>query len=256
MSLGSLFRRWFGGKPAPSPAPVPATPSAADESFDARLRFWEAIGTVESDVISHLISPGLMGGPAWPTTRQAYRVIRRANGATILATDGLSDPFDDGADGNGYGMEVFIECADLPPELAGTPGDVTPLQKSWMFALLSHVAGIVASNGGIVPLLDRYGGLLSMELPGVSESGTIQSQIPEHYVTADDVLGVLIGGPAPDFSNVIPGMPLSPVRAVPIVLLTAGELAEVRAGDETTRLAVADALAKQPYTHVNRDSLV
>jgi hypothetical protein len=258
VSLGSLLRRWFGGKPAPSPAPVPPAPTAFDVSHDARLRHWEKVGAVESDVITHLISPGLMGGPNWPTTRQAYRMIRRANGSTILATDGLSDPFDgvEGMDVNGFEMELFIECADLPRELAGGPGDVTPLQKSWMFALLSHVAGIVANNGGIVPLLDRYGGVLSMELPGVSEAENIHSQLPEHYVTTDDVLGVLIGGPGPDFAATIPGMPLSPVRIVPIVLLTAAELAEIRAGDETTREAVAAALAKLPYTHVARDSLV
>lgn len=258
MSIGSLLRRWFGGKPASSPAPVPQAPSAFEASHSARQRHWEKVGAVESDVITHLISPGLLGGPHWPTTRQAYCVIRRADGSTILATDGLSDPFDDadGADANGFGMELFIECADLPRDVAGGPGDVTPLQRSWMFALLSHVAGIVASNGGILPLLDRYGGVLSMELPGVSEAENIHSQLPEHYVTADDVLGVLIGGPGPDFASTIPGMPLSPVRIVPIVLLTAAELAEIRAGDETTREAVAAALAKLPYTHVARNSLV
>ncbi|MEN3746176.1 hypothetical protein TPR58_03270 [Sphingomonas sp. HF-S3] len=242
--------------PAPSAAAQASGTDALDASFAARSRFWSRVGTVESDVLTHLISPQFTGGPAWPTTRQAYRIVRRADGTLVLATDGLSDPFDDGGDTNGYGMEIFVQCADLPPEQAGTPGEITALRDGWMFALLSHIAGIVATNEGIVPMLDRYDGLLSMELPGVSQSHPIASQVPSRFVTADDALGVLIGGPAPDFPTMINDMPVSPVRMVPIVLLTAGELGEVRAGDQTTRVTLAEALAKQPYTHLKRDSLV
>ncbi|MBO9714288.1 hypothetical protein [Sphingomonas sp.] len=258
MSLGDLFRRLFGAKATVAPASPepPAGDPLAEASFDARSRFWARAGAVEPDVLAPLISPAFLGGSHWPTLRQAYRVVRRPEGGVLLATDGLSDPFEEGGDANGYGLELFLECADLPPALAGAPGTIAPLRKSWMFALLSHVAGIVADNGGIVSRLDRHGGILSMELPGVSEAETIHSQLPAQFVTADDVLGILIGGPAPDFATDMPDMPLSPVRAVPIVLLTAAELAEVRAGDDSTRDAVARALAKQPYTHLARDSLV
>jgi hypothetical protein len=239
----------------PADTETPASRQQA-ESFDARVRFWSRIGAVEPDVITHLISPQFMGGPAWPTPRQAYRVIRRADGTVILATDGLSDPFDEDGTGNGFGMEIFIQCADLPAEAAGEPGDVVALRTGWMFALLSHIAGIVASNGGILPMLDRYDGLLSMELPGASQAPAIARQVPACYVTSDDALGVLIGGPGPDFDTVIEDMPLTPVRMVPIVLLTASELGEVRSGDQTTRVTLAAALAKQPYTRLKRDSLV
>jgi hypothetical protein len=264
MGLGEQLRRWLGMS-SQDEAPAPPPPSAADApedaaldaSFDARTRYWSRVGTVESDVITHLISPQFMGGPAWPTTRQAYRVVRRTDGAVLLATDGLSDPSDcENADANGYGMEIFIQCADLPPEQSGGPGDIAALRGGWMFALLSHIAGIVARNGGIVPMLDRYDGLLSMELPGVSQSHPIASQVPARFVTGDDALGVLIGGPSPDFPTVIDDMPIAPVRMVPIVLLTAAELGEVRAGDQTTRLTLAEGLAKQPYTSLKRDSLV
>jgi len=40
-------------------------------------------------------NPALLGGPKWPALRQAFRVVRRKTGNVILASDGLSDPFDD-----------------------------------------------------------------------------------------------------------------------------------------------------------------
>ena len=46
-------------------------------------------------MLSHLVSPTLSGGPKWPALRQAFRLVRRPNGNIILASDGLSDPFDD-----------------------------------------------------------------------------------------------------------------------------------------------------------------
>jgi hypothetical protein len=77
----------------------------------------------------------------------------------------------------------------------------------------------------------------------------IKDQLPDSFVTADDAIGILIGAPAPDFATQIDDMPLSPVRIVPIVLLTAAELGEIRAGDEETRNAIADRLAAMPNGH-------
>jgi len=264
MRVINLLRRLFGANTPPAPpAPPPPAPEpdpgeeALLASAAARDRFWGSVGAVEADVLGHLISPGLLGGPHWPTTRQAYRVVRRGARSVLLATDGLSDPFDEGGDVNGFELELFVECPDLAPQHAGSPGDVTPLRESWMMALLSHVAGIVAEAGGINAQLDRYG-VLSMELPGVSQSPAIHTQLPARYVTADDAVGILIGAPAPDFPARIDDMPLSPVRIVPLVLLTAAELGEIRAGDGSTREAIAAALAKLPDEVRNslaRDSL-
>lgn len=252
--------------PEPEPAPetevaaepeTPAEPDALQLSAQRRDAFWATVGTVEGDVLTHLISPDLMGGPAWPTTRQAYRVIRRG-GSVVIATDGMSDLFDDGGDTNGFNLELFVESGDLPADLAGTPGDVSPLARSWMLELLQNVAGTVAGAGGIERQLERYG-VLSMEVPGVSASHAIKDQLPEGFVTADDAIGILIGGPAPDFATLIEDMPLSPVRIVPVVLLTAAELGEIRAGDEETRDGVVKRLAATPTRHrsdLGRPSIV
>lgn len=236
-----------------------AANQAAREAGCARLdRHWQTVGQVENDVLGYMISPSFMGGSQWPSTRQAYRVVRR-DGSILLASDGLSDPFDDveGA-GNGFEMELFIESPDFSTEVRGTPGDVSPLSGSWAFDVLRTVASTVADAGGIGPQLGRFG-VLSLELPGVSQSSCMGDQVPAHFVTEDDCLGVLVGGPAPDFPTCIEDMPLSPVHLVPVVLITAAELEYVRAGGGQARNDLVQRLQAAGHGHVSalgRDSVV
>lgn len=255
MGMFDRLRGLFGGTPAapasPAPDAEPAVHPALAASYARRDAFWSDVGSVEHDVLGHLISPGLLGEPDWPTTRQAYRVIRRDGGAILIATDGMSDPFD-GVDPlppvNGFECELFIEVTGLPPEHSGAPGEVDPIKHSWAFELLSHVAGMVAESGGAKAQFERYG-VLSMEIPGVSQSDAIATALPPRFITTDDALGILIGGPAPDFPDRIADMPLSPVRLMPIVILTAAELAEIRAGDDDTREAIVEQLGRTMSGH-------
>jgi hypothetical protein len=197
-------------------------------------RHWAAVGVVETDVLSYIISPSFSGGPYWPSTRQAYRVVRRGD-AIILATEGLSDPFDDAEEmGNGFEMELFVETADIPEHAQGPLGEVDPFKRSWAFELLEHLARTVADAGGITRQLDQYG-VLSVELPGFSLSHHMSDQLPALFVTEDDCTGVLLGAPEPDFPTRLDDMPLSPVRLVPVVLITAAELDYVRAGGRAAR---------------------
>lgn len=258
-----------GAEPEPTPLPVEAaTPTstlasqdkmaigaeagwdeqAAEETHRSRERYWAGIGAVESDVLAHLISPAFMGGPAWPSTRQAFRVIRR-DGGVILATDGLSDPFDGvRGGGNGFQMEIFIETPGIDPSLLGQPGEIAGLSGSWAFEVLHHVAGTVAKAAGITYQLKRHQ-VLSMEIPGFSEAATLKAQLPPGFVTEDDSLGLLIGAPRPDFPTDIPGMPLSPVIMVPIMLVMASELEFLRAGGAEARRELAARLEATPGGH-------
>lgn len=64
-------------------------------SAAARNACWSTVGQVDSDVLGHIINPAFMGGPRWPALRQAFAVVRRPETQTvILASDGLSDPWD------------------------------------------------------------------------------------------------------------------------------------------------------------------
>lgn len=215
-------------------------------------RHWQAVGSCEADVLGFAISPSFMGGPHWPSTRQAYRIVRR-NERIILATEGLSDPFEgvQGDDlGNGFEMELFIETPDIPTHAQGAVGDVAPFVDSWTFELLRCVAGTVADAGGYRSRLERYG-VLSLELPGVSQSRAISEQLPAHFVSADDCAGVLIGGPAADFPTRLDDMPLSPVTLVPVVLITASELDYVRNGGAQAREDLAARLNAAGLGHVS-----
>lgn len=211
------------------------------ESCLKRDRFWEAVGQVETDVLAHLISPSLTGGSEWPTTRQAYRVVRRKN-TIIIATDGLSDPFRGVSGGeNGFELELFIETPDIDPEHAGQAGDIGSIGKSWAFEIIQNVAGTVAGAGGINEQLDRYT-VLSVEMPGVSQSHAVQTQVPKRFITDDDCIGILIGAPKQNFGTEIADMPLSPVRIIPITVITAAELNYIRASGASERIALAEKL--------------
>lgn len=197
-------------------------------------RHWRSVGTVERDVIAYMISPSFRGGPDWPSTRQAYRVVRRGD-SILLATEGLSDPFDGVIGmGNGFEMELFMETADIPEHARGSLGQVDPLKNSWAFELLEHIAKTVADAGGVTERLEQYGAL-SIEIPGFSRSHHMSDQLPKHFVTEDDCTGVLLGAPEPDFPTRLDDMPLSPVRLVSMVLITASEFEYVRSGGRAAR---------------------
>ncbi len=132
-------------------------------------------------------------------------MVRRGD-TIILATEGLSDPFDDTEGmGNGFEMELFVETADIPEHAYGPVGEVDPFKGSWAFELLEHVAKTVADAGGITHQLDQYG-TLSLELPGLSQSHHMGDQLPKLFVTDDDSTGVLLGAPEPDFSTQLDDM--------------------------------------------------
>ncbi|UVL22662.1 suppressor of fused domain protein [Pseudomonas donghuensis] len=241
------------------PAPQEDSPivQAEDANQAARLageacldRHWSSVGSVERDVLAYLISPSFSGGPHWPSTRQAYRVVRRGD-SIILATEGLSDPFDDAqGQGNGFEMELFVETPDIPEHARGPLGEVDPFKRSWAFELIENIAKTVADAGGITQQLARYGAL-SLELPGFSQSHHISGQLPEHFVTEDDCIGVLLGGPVPDFPTRLEGMPLSPVTLVPVVLITAAELEYIRAGGGEARGDLVSRLQAAGVGHVS-----
>lgn len=236
---------WLRRGPARTPGPPTAEAAASHARLDA---WWATIGRPGPDLIAAFVNPAFGGGPLWPGLRRAFRVVRRGD-TTILATDGLSDPFlGEPPEVNGLGLELFVETADIPPSCLGTEEDVAPLAKSWAFALLAHVGDLVAGEGeGFAETLDRYG-VISTEIPGAEEQPALK-QLPPGFVTEDGAIGVLIGAPAPDFPAVIRDMPLTAVRIVPVVLLRADELEAIRDGGAEARRAIAERLGAAAGGH-------
>lgn len=232
-----------------------------EQSSQARENMWKKVGSLEPLVLSHTVNPASTGGPKWPAHRQAFRVIKRVNGNMILASDGLSDPFDDIAEGegnvNGFGLEFYIETpAD---ELSNNLQEV---KKSWQFQLLYTVSQLAAGHGGIRNIIDDMH-LLSTEAEGVNDS------MPEHcravHINKAHRVGALLGltddTPAdgvPGVPDKIDGMPLTDVRLVSIKLLTLAELKLItdKGADGRKRLSEMFAGADRLVSSLQRQSVI
>ena len=202
-------------------------------SFDARSAAWSQWGTLDSDVITHLLNPAFMGGPRWPAMRQAFRVARNA-GAILVASDGLSDPFDD-AEGddarlNGYGLEIYASTRDALEKIPG----------SWLFQMVWQVSQLAADNGGLRGMLDEMK-LISTEVYDV----TLPAAHEERFVNEHGRVAVLLGVDAAPLPGLIQG-PLSDIRLVSARLLTLKELAFVMEKGAAGRRELAERFGKLP----------
>ncbi len=185
---------------------------------------WSRFGTVDPNVLTHLVNPSLMGGPRWPAMRQAFRVVRR-DGATLLASDGLSDPFDDeGAPRvNGFGLELAAWTTDAIDELPA----------SWLWDIVWNMSQFAANHGAIGELLEEMG-TLTTELYDVR----IPSQHRASFVNDHERVGVLLWPAAAPLPDRVDG-PLSPIRLVNVKLLTLQELDYVVATGPNARAELA-----------------
>ncbi len=212
---------------------------------EARNAYWNGIGTLDDQVVAHLVSPEFMGAPPWPTTRQSY-VITRTDDTVILATDGMTDPFrDDSGPANGFGAEVYLES----PALVGA--NFNTIAGSWELGALQNFAANVADLGGITGHLEQYG-VVSMELPA-------PEGIPEHLVTPQGTVGILIGMDAPDRSAEVALAPGEEIRMIPITLITPAETAYIVSGGGAARGELVEKLAEAGVgvvSDVNRQSVL
>jgi hypothetical protein len=176
------------------------------KTYEARDSYLRRLGEVDPLVLSHLINPAFAGGPRWPDLRQAFRVIR--NGThTVVASDGLADPFDDQKEPNvGFGIEVLGETSD---EIEGS------VQNDWLFWIVYDVAQQAAAHGGFRELIDELG-LLSMELH--CRYG------PHELATPKGRIGVLLGVHPPNFAAEW-SFPAGTVKVVTVKVLHPSELA-------------------------------
>jgi len=167
----------------------------------AREASWCTLGELEETAIVPIVP----GGPAWPSQRQAWRVIHRAGRRLLLVTDGLSDPFlEHEAPSVGFGLELAIE----------TDEPVKDVQGSWALVLLQRVANEVAEHERVREA--ALTGQLTMEVSGKG--------MPKSLVTQAGRVGVLLGLA----SSTLPrhfSTPAGEVRLVTVKTLLPTELA-------------------------------
>jgi len=183
-----------------------------EKSCELRDQFWNAAGTVDADVLAPVINPSMMGGPSWPSTRQSYKTIRRPD-ATIIASDGLSDPYDslnkdqpnaDYTNLNGFGLEVYVETEPITGSVQGT----------WQFELVQQAAQLIAGQGNVISMLEEMT-YITTEFFNVSVS-------PE-FLTPNNTVGVILGLPNARFGDTVQ-LSAEPVKMVNVKLLTLVEL--------------------------------
>lgn len=203
--------------------------SLIEKTSAARDAAWAKFGELDSNVLTHLLNPSLMGGPRWPAMRQAFRVVRR-DGATLLASDGLADPFDDEAppSRNGFGLELSAWTTDPLPEIPA----------SWLWDIVWNMSQFAAKHGGLGELLDEMGALTT-ELYDVR----IPAEKRDDFVNAQERVGVLLWPAAAPLPARVDG-PLSPIRLVNVKLLTLKELDYVVETGPDARGVLAERFSK------------
>jgi len=169
------------------------------QTDSARGAFWRTLGKVDEETLI----PIVVGG-GWPVRRQAWRLIHRPGGSTLLVTDGLSD-FDVDREelSVGFGLELALE----------TDEPLGVVQHSWQQRLLERVGDEVAEHEWIRERLRV--GMMSMEVSG--------RDMPPELVTAQGRVGVLLGmevGTLPQSFD----MPAGAVRLVTLQVLLPVEL--------------------------------
>lgn len=236
----SWLKRLLGSKddtdtqPNNAPNIIAEDDPRVTEGQDLVQAHWESVGKVDDDVVTYLVNPMFQGAPAWPNTRQAYRVIRTP-GSLIIASDGLSDPFvgTDRDGESGFGMEVFIEIDGAQDR------SFDEISSSPEFKLIECVAQNMAGHGGVAPLIDQMG-VLSMAVP--------VSEMPgDGWLDQNGQVGVLIGLAAEGRSARL-DLPFGPVRILAVTPLRPAETAIVVTGTEA-RNDIADRLMDSPSRH-------
>jgi hypothetical protein len=205
----------------------------------ARLdRYWSTFGPSDPDLIAYMINPMFQGKPAWPNTRQAYRVLRPP-GSLIIASDGLSDPFvgSDRTDVQGFGCEVYIEA----PQFADA--DFATLRDCWGFRLIENFAMNVADWGGLSQQIEKLG-VLSTEFD-------MRGVLPDDALTSDGSAGFLVNLAPSGRQTRIDDMPFGPVDIIALTLLAPNELQQLRTGGADARAALAAARGG-PTGHTSR----
>ncbi len=151
-------------------------------SCEKRDEYWNKIGEPFTDVIGNMINPSFMGGPRWPSLRQAHIGIKIDNG-TIISTDGLSDPYDDydnNADNqnyNGIGIEIYSISENKFKS-------IQEIIESWEFKIIKQVSNLVASNPNISNTLNEYK-FISTTINGAG--------LPQKFINDDGGTGILLG---------------------------------------------------------------
>lgn len=210
-------------------------------SSEKRTSLWKQIGHLFKDVVGAMINPTFMGGPRWPSFRQAHIGVQLENG-TIIASDGLSDPYDDydntpeNQSYNGVGIEVYSITENKY-------ASIHEIIDSWEFKVVRQVSNLAASNPNISYTLNEYKYISS----AINGAG-----LPDAFVNEQGEAGILLGLE----NNIVPDdlqLSIEKISLVNVTLLTDKELKFILENGANGRNEIAQKLKdKGFYTLVNQ----
>lgn len=195
----------------------------------ARLQFYRSLGNADDEPLRPFAGPAAIAGTRWPS-RPRWRVIERA-GRTAIASDSLSDPWDDEF-GIGFGLELWIE----------TDARMGVVVGSWLAAAIEEASYTVAGHGGVRTMLDDLG-TVAIEISGRA--------FPADARAPSGRVGILLGVP----TDAVPGwitLPEGRARLVTMTVLTPGELAHITAVGVAGRTELARALEARDLGFLSR----
>lgn len=209
-----------------------------------RLEFWKKVGEVNPDVIVPLINPAFVNNlPKWPSLEQSFLTLKKANGNTIIATNGLSSKFDpnlghQNLNTNGFEVELYIE----------TDEQIDNPQNSYQFDIIYQMALQIANGANIKSMLDKYG-VITAELYDV--------RVPMEFKNSEGRVGVMIGLHSNDVPDTLQ-LSLSQIRIINVKLLTIKELEYASANGASGREILRDLFSKSSNTvsNLTRESVV
>lgn len=212
-----------------------------EKTNEVRDDLFKSLGNVDPYVITPIINPSFMGEPQWPSFRQAFSIIR-TNESIMVASTGLSDPFEDiDEENNGFRVEVIAETKHAI-------GD--DVAASWLFKLVYSMAQQVAYSGQIADFVLNHG-VITMEL-FASDLGL------EEFANEDGMIGVMLGVECPKLPKHI-AFPAEDVLLVTVQLLTSDELEYVIEEGAEGRKSLHQLLSKAGVFHyidLSRSSLL
>lgn len=209
-----------------------------EAAAEARRAMWSAVGEVDDYVVSHLVNPAFMGGPRWPALRQAFLKVTLPGGLAIIASDGLSDPWDDETESNvGLGVEVYwiAPLADVA---------VADLARHWQFSALYQLAQNIVFHGSPVSALGTYGAISMTISP--TEAAPDDWYASPQDIEMGSVFGMTLAGVPREVQ-----LPGGPVRLAGAAPLRPDELDAVLGPDgQELRRRIAAALEAMPLAQL------
>ena len=210
-------------------------------SCENRDKYWKDAGELFPDVAGNMINPSFMGGPRWPSLRQAHIGVKINNG-TIIATDGLSDPYDDydknteNQSYNGIGIELYTITKS-------NYNNIQEIIDSWEFKILRQVSNMVASNPNISYTLNKYN-YLSSTVNGID--------LPSNFLGENGEIGVLLGLKTNEVLKKIK-LSIEKISLVNVAILTKNELNYIVENGANGRIEVAEKLIENGYYKLSTD---